>query len=109
MTEEYFRKISTAKQLSIVQSMLLIAQRAETAKDAETLAALSELATLLQPEVDENEVTFFFDLGEYLHECAQDILDPMSARQNEWRAFAFDSLQKSLAAAEAVVNRTEPV
>lgn len=64
--------ITLSDQAQIVSLMLELGRVADAYNDCASLRALSTVASLLLPYAADEEVTFFFDLGEYMFELAAD-------------------------------------
>ena len=94
------RCIRTDDQVQLAELLLDVGREAASYKSAASLYSLSMVASLLLPYADESEVTLFFDLGEYLYECADDVAKGPLAQADGWREQALQRLLKSLRAAK---------
>ncbi len=88
--------ISTSEQIQIADFFLAFAAKLEALGDAEALKSLSTVVAILEPYTEKEDVTIFFDLGEYIYECGADISGSSGSETNGWRDKAHSDLLSSM-------------
>ncbi len=96
------KPINLDDQAQIVSLLLEVAARAQARRDGDSLYALSKVASVLLPYAADDEVTFFFDLGEYIYECAVHI-ERTDSGVGEWESQLREKLRMSQEVADGLL------